>query len=285
VNEDRMVTARVVTIGGIEIGEGRPLALIAGPCVIESEGLALEVAREVSRIARSLRVPYIFKSSYLKDNRLSAGAYAGPGAEAGLGVLARVRDAVGVPVLSDVHCREEVEAAARVLDALQIPAFLCRQTRLLEEAARAGKPLNIKKGQFMAPDDMGRIAEKAAACGNRSILLTERGSSFGYHNLVVDMRSIPIMRGLGYPVVFDATHSVQLPGTAGGASGGEPEFVPTLARAACAAGCDALFIETHPDPRKALSDARSMVPLGELRALLERVVEIAAIVRGKDGCP
>jgi 2-dehydro-3-deoxyphosphooctonate aldolase (KDO 8-P synthase) len=278
-----MTTARVVAIGGIEVGEGRPLALIAGPCVIESEGLALEVAREVSRIAGSLGLPYIFKSSYLKDNRLSVGSYAGPGLEAGLGVLARVRDAVGVPVLSDVHCREEIEAAARVLDALQIPAFLCRQTRLLEEAARAGKPLNIKKGQFMAPDDMGRVAEKAVACGNRAILLTERGSSFGYHNLVVDMRSIPIMRGLGYPVVFDATHSVQLPGAAGGASGGEPEFVPTLARAACAAGCDALFIETHPDPAKALSDGRSMVPLGELRALLERIVEIAAIVRRKEG--
>jgi 2-dehydro-3-deoxyphosphooctonate aldolase (KDO 8-P synthase) len=274
---------RVVSVGGVEIGEGRPLALIAGPCAIESEELALGVAGEVARVAARLGLPYVFKSSYLKDNRLSPGAYAGPGLDEGLRVLKRVRSEVGVPVLSDVHAVEEVGPAARVLDAIQIPAFLCRQTRLLEEAARTGRPINIKKGQFMAPEDMGRVAAKAEACGNDHVLLTERGSCFGYHNLVVDMRSIPTMRGLGYPVVFDATHSVQLPGAASGASGGRPEFVPTLACAAVAAGADALFIEVHPDPPRALSDARSMIALSDLEDVLSRPLGVAEVVRRREG--
>lgn len=274
-----LMAVREIRIGSVPIGGERPLALIAGPCVLESEKLAIQVAGTLSEIASELEVPFVFKSSYLKDNRMSHGSYAGPGLESGLRTLARVRSEVGVPVLSDVHEREEIGPAAEVLDALQIPAFLCRQTRLLEEAAAAGKPLNIKKGQFMAPEDMGRVAGKAEAAGNADILLTERGHSFGYHNLVVDMRGIHIMRRLGFPVVFDATHSVQLPGAASGTSGGQPEFVPVLARAACAAGCDALFIETHPKPEEALSDAGSMIPLSDLRALLENILPVAEVVR------
>ena len=273
------MTTRVVSIGGVELGGGRPLALIAGPCALEGEALALDVAREVGRITERLSLPFIFKSSYLKDNRLSPGSYAGPGLEEGLRILSLVRETIGVPVLSDVHCREEVKRAADVLDAIQIPAFLCRQTRLLEEVARTGKPINIKKGQFLAPEDMGRIAAKAEAAGNENVVLTERGTSFGYHNLVVDMRSIPIMRGLGFPVVFDATHSVQLPGAASGVSGGQPEFVPALVRAAVAAGCDALFIETHPDPANALSDAQSMVPLSALEGVLADALAVSGVVR------
>lgn len=271
--------ARVVNIGDVEIGQGRPLALIAGPCVLETAEAALEVATSALKVASRLGLPFVFKSSYRKDNRLSAGSYAGPGMDDGLRILERVRDETGVPVLSDVHCRDEVETAASVLDALQIPAFLCRQTRLLEAAARTGKPLNIKKGQFLAPEDMGKIAGKAVQAGNDRVLLTERGASFGYHNLVVDMRSIPIMRSLGFPVVFDATHSVQLPGAADGVSGGQPEFVPALARAAVAAGCDALFVETHPQPESALSDAHSMVALSDLEMLLRGVAAVARVVR------
>lgn len=270
---------RVVSIGPVEIGSGRPLALIAGPCALESEEIAVRTARHVSEIAARLGVPFVFKSSYLKDNRLSQGAYSGPGLESGLSILERVRAETGVPVLTDVHSVPEIVPVSEVADALQIPAFLCRQTRLLEAAARSGRPLNIKKGQFMAPEDMPRLAEKAVAAGNEKILLTERGATFGYHNLVVDMRSIPIMRGAGWPVIFDATHSVQLPGAAGGASGGQPEFVPALARAACGAGCDALFIETHPDPASALSDAGSMVPLDRLEDILAGAVAIAEAAR------
>jgi 2-dehydro-3-deoxyphosphooctonate aldolase (KDO 8-P synthase) len=277
------MSGRVVSVGGVEIGDGRPLALISGPCALESEELALGVAREVARLAARLDLPYVFKSSYLKDNRLSPGSYAGPGLDDGLRILSRVKAEVGVPVLSDVHARDEVGPASEVLDAIQIPAFLCRQTRLLEAAARTGKPINIKKGQFMAPEDMGRVAAKAVAAGNERVLLTERGSFFGYHNLVVDMRSIPTMKGLGYPVVFDATHSVQLPGAAEGASGGRPEFVPVLARAAVASGADALFIETHPDPRSALSDARSMIALADLESVLAEALAVARAVRGRGG--
>jgi 2-dehydro-3-deoxyphosphooctonate aldolase (KDO 8-P synthase) len=277
------MAGRVVSIGDVEIGDERPLVLIAGPCVIESEELILEVAGRVGELATELEMPFVFKSSYLKDNRLSPGSYAGPGLESGLRALDRVRSELGVPVLSDVHERGEVGPASEVLDAIQIPAFLCRQTRLLEEAARTGLPLNIKKGQFMAPDDMERVVAKAAAAGNDRVLLTERGTTFGYHNLVVDMRSIETMRSFGCPVVFDATHSVQLPGAASGASGGEPAFVPVLARAACAAGCDALFLETHPSPESALSDAHSMIPLSELRPVLEGALTVAHAVRAMGG--
>jgi len=273
-------TTRTVRVGDIEIGSAHPLVLIAGPCALESESLALEVAREAKAVADRLGLPFVFKSSYLKDNRLSHGSYAGPGLEVGLPMLARVRREVGVPVLSDVHAVEEVGPAAEILDVLQIPAFLCRQTRLLVAAARTGKPLNIKKGQFMAPEDMARVAEKAEAGGNDRILLTERGVAFGYRNLVVDMSAIGIMRSAGYPVVFDATHSVQRPGSAAGVTGGRPQFVPLLSRAACAAGCDALFLETHPDPASALSDAGSMIPLEKLESIVAEARDVAAVVRG-----
>jgi 2-dehydro-3-deoxyphosphooctonate aldolase (KDO 8-P synthase) len=273
---------RVVEIGGVRIGEGNPLALIAGPCALESEDVALETARSAAELAELLGVPFVFKSSYLKDNRQSPGSYSGPGLEAGLRILSRVKAELGVPVLSDVHERREIEAASDVLDAIQIPAFLCRQTRLVEDAARTGLPLNIKKGQFMAPEDMGSLAAKAHAAGNDSVLFTERGTTFGYHNLVVDMRSIKVMGELGYPVVFDATHSVQLPGGGGGVSGGQPQYVSVLSRAACAAGCDALFVETHPNPSCALSDAQSMIPLDGLRSLLEAVLPVAEVVRTHD---
>lgn len=277
-------STRVVNVGGVSIGSGRPLALIAGPCVLENEKTTFEVARVLKDVSARLDLPLVFKSSYLKDNRLSPGSYAGPGIDDGLRTLEAVGREFDLPLISDVHERGEVERAAEVLDALQIPAFLCRQTRLLEAAARTGKPLNIKKGQFLAPEDMARVAAKALEAGNDGVLLTERGTSFGYHNLVVDMRSIPLMRSFGFPVVFDATHSVQLPGAAAGVSGGQPEFVPTLARAAVAAGCDALFIETHPEPGSALSDAHSMLPLCELEGVLKGIVGLAAVVRGECSC-
>jgi 2-dehydro-3-deoxyphosphooctonate aldolase (KDO 8-P synthase) len=271
---------RSANIGEVAVGAGYPLVLIAGPCVIETEETVLETASRARDVAASLDLPFVFKSSYLKDNRMSPGSFAGPGLDEGLRVLGRVKRELGVPVISDVHERGEVGPAAEVLDALQIPAFLCRQTRLMEAAASTGLPLNIKKGQFMAPEDMERVAAKAEAAGATGVLLTERGTSFGYHNLVVDMRGMEIMRRTGYPVVFDATHSVQLPGAAGGVSGGQPEFVPVLARAAVASGCDALFIETHPDPPSARSDAGSMVPLEQLEPLLRDVMRVARAVRG-----
>jgi 2-dehydro-3-deoxyphosphooctonate aldolase (KDO 8-P synthase) len=277
------MSERVVEIGDVRIGAGAPLALIAGPCVIEDGEMVLDVAGRVRELARSLGMPLVFKSSYLKDNRMSPGSYAGPGLGPGLEVLARVKSELSLPVISDIHERDEVGPASRVLDALQIPAFLCRQTRLVEAAARTGLPINIKKGQFMAPEDMSRVAAKAEAAGAGGVLLTERGCSFGYHNLVVDMRSIEIMRRMGHPVAFDATHSVQLPGSASGVSGGQPEFVPVLARAAVAAGCDAVFIETHPDPTRARSDAGSMIPLDELEDLLRDVLRIASAFRGTEG--
>ena len=266
-----------VWIGKVPVGDGAPLALIAGPCVIESEDLALKVAEEVRRAAERVGIPYIFTSSYAKMNRMSIGSYVGPGLEEGLRILERVRREVEIPVLTDVHSPEEAEAAGEVVDAVQIPAFLCRQTDLALACGRTGKPVNIKKGQFLAPEDMGPIAEKVASTGNRQILLTERGTCFGYHNLVVDMRSLVVMRGLGYPVVFDATHSVQLPGAGGGKSGGQPEFIAPLARAAVAVGVDAVFLETHPDPPRALSDAACMLPLGELGGLLRELVEIHSL--------
>ena len=262
------------------IGPGRPLALIAGPCVIESEGMVLETADELKEIAQRVNMPFIFKSSYSKANRLSISSFAGPGLKEGLRVLAKVKEEFGIPILTDVHCSTEVEAVAQVADIIQIPAFLCRQTKLLLQAARSGPPLNKKKGPFMAPQDMGYIAAKAESVGNSQVLLTERGTFFGYGNLVVDMRSLAIMAKLGYPVVFDATHSVQLPGGEKGRSGGQREFVPILLRAAVAAGCQAIYLEVHPQPEEALSDSASQWPLSRLEKLLYQIKELEA-TRGR----
>ena len=257
-----------VIIDDFIVGPGNPLALIAGPCVLESEIIAFKTAEKVKELTRKYKIPYIFKSSYLKANRLNIKSYTGPGLDQGLEILAKLKKEFDLPVLTDVHSKEEVKPVSEVVDVLQIPAFLCRQTDLVLEAAKTKKPLNIKKGQFLAPEDMKSIAEKAESVGNNKILLTERGTTFGYHNLVVDMRSLVIMRNLGYPVVFDATHSLQLPGGAGKSSGGQPQFILPLARAAIACGCDALFVETHPDLSQALCDKDSMLPLEKMEELL-----------------
>jgi 2-dehydro-3-deoxyphosphooctonate aldolase (KDO 8-P synthase) len=273
------MTLRPVTIGSITIGAGHPLALIGGPCAIESEGFMLNLAARLRDITAKAGMPFIFKSSYDKANRTSIRSYRGPGLQAGLEALQKVKESVGVPVLSDVHAVEEVEPASEVLDVLQIPAFLCRQTDLVVAAAQTGKPVNVKKGQFLAPWDAQNIVEKIRSTGNEAVLLTERGVSFGYNNLVADMRSLVVLRAFGVPVVFDATHSVQLPGGAGTASSGQREFVPYLARAAVATGCDALFMEIHPDPDHAPSDGPNMLRLDDLPALLAQVTQIDRIVR------
>jgi len=270
--------SRTVRVGGITIGGGRPLVLIGGPCAIENEEHAIMVAERLKAITAAAAVPFIYKSSYDKANRSSIDSYRGPGLKEGLRILRRVKDATGLPVLSDVHDVAEVGPAAEVLDVLQIPAFLCRQTDLLLAAARTGRVVNVKKGQFLAPWDMANIVQKIETTGNHRLLLTERGASFGYNNLVTDFRALPIMRRLGYPVIFDATHSVQLPGGAGTKSSGQREFIAPLARAAVAAGCEGLFMEVHPDPDNALSDGPNMVPLAQVRALLEQIVRIAAAV-------
>lgn len=267
-----------VRIGNLTLSPDR-LLLIAGPCVIEDEAGTLKLARDVAAIARERELDFVFKASYDKANRTSADSFRGPGLEDGLRILERVRREVGVPVLSDVHTPEEAQAAGRVLDCLQIPALLSRQTDLLTAAAQSGKAVNLKKGQFMAPQDAARAAEKIAAY-NRNIILTERGFSFGYNNLVADMRSLAILRRSGYPVVFDATHSVQLPG-GGVQSGGEREFIPVLARAAAGAGIDGLFLEVHPEPSRARSDAACMLPLAELADLLKQVSAIRRAVRSR----
>jgi 2-dehydro-3-deoxyphosphooctonate aldolase (KDO 8-P synthase) len=271
--------AHTVTIGDIQMGEGKPLFVIAGPCVIENETVIMETAAALKRIGETLKIPVIFKSSYDKANRTSIDSYRGPGLIAGLKILQQVKARFGLPLLSDVHHPEEVDAAAEVLDILQIPAFLCRQTDLVVAAAKTGRVVNVKKGQFLSPWDMGNIVKKIEAAGNTRILLTERGASFGYNNLVTDMRAIPIMQRFGYPVIFDATHSVQLPGGQGTSSGGQREFIPTLTRAAVAAGCDGLFMEVHPNPDKALSDGPTQVVLAELEGLLRQVKAIEAAVR------
>jgi 2-dehydro-3-deoxyphosphooctonate aldolase (KDO 8-P synthase) len=273
------MTMHPVTIGSITIGAGHPLALIGGPCAIESEAFMLDVAARLRDITAKAGVPFVFKSSYDKANRTSIHSYRGPGLHKGLEILQKIKDVVDVPVLSDVHTVEEVEPAAEVLDVIQIPAFLCRQTDLVVAAARTGKPVNIKKGQFLAPWDTKNIVEKVRSAGNDQVLLTERGASFGYNNLVADMRSLVVMRGFEVPVVFDATHSVQLPGGAGTASSGQREFVPHLARAAVATGCDALFMEIHPDPDRAPSDGPNMLRLEDLPALLDQIIQIDRIVR------
>lgn len=269
---------RTVEISGLRVGAGLTHLIIAGPCVIEDAGLILETAAELKRITTELKLSFIFKSSYDKANRSSGNSFRGPGLKEGLAVLSKVKETVGVPVLSDVHTSEEATAAGKVLDVLQIPAFLCRQTDLLVAAARTGRAVNVKKGQFLAPWDMVNIVQKIEATGNHRLLLTERGASFGYNNLVTDFRALPIMRRLGYPVIFDATHSVQLPGAAGNKSSGQREFIAPLARAAVAAGCEGLFMEVHPDPDHALSDGPNMVPLAHVRDLLEQVVRIASAV-------
>jgi 2-dehydro-3-deoxyphosphooctonate aldolase (KDO 8-P synthase) len=250
------------------------LSLISGPCVVESEALCLEIARSLKRVCARLGITYVFKASYDKANRSSSQSFRGPGLDAGLKVLATVRAKVGVPVLTDVHTEAQVEAASQVVDILQIPAFLCRQTDLIEAAARSGKIVNIKKGQFLAPQDMGNVVKKFHSAGGKRLMLTERGTTFGYNNLVADMRSMPIMQRFGCPVIFDATHSVQLPGGAGDKSGGQREFAPVLAAAALAVGADGLFIETHPEPDKALSDGPNMIPLAEMPAVLKRLLKI-----------
>jgi 2-dehydro-3-deoxyphosphooctonate aldolase (KDO 8-P synthase) len=258
----------------------KPLLLIAGPCLAESETLCLEMAETLSALADELGMPFVFKASYDKANRTSLASERGPGLEEGLRILAKVRQQVGCKVLSDVHEVAQLARAAEVLDILQVPAFLSRQTDLLIAAGKSGKPVNIKKGQFLAPWDMAHAIEKVRSTGNEKIMVTERGASFGYNNLVVDMRSLAILRGFGYPVIFDATHSVQLPSGAGGASGGQREFVLPLARAAAGAGIDGIFFETHPDPDRALCDGPNMVPLSELPGVLEQVLAVHEAVSG-----
>jgi len=265
---------------GFEVGLDRPLFLIAGPCVVESLQLQVDVAGQLKEICAALGMPFIFKSSYDKANRTSGSAFRGPGLDEGLAILAEVKRQLDVPVLTDVHTEAEVPVAAAVADVLQTPAFLCRQTDFIHAVARAGRPVNLKKGQFLAPDDMRQVVAKArAASGTDNLMVCERGASFGYHNLVSDMRSLAIMRGTGCPVVFDATHSVQLPGGQGSASGGQREFVPVLARAAVAAGVAGVFMETHPRPDEALSDGPNAWPLAKMRALLETLLALDATVK------
>ena len=276
------VTREVVVAPGVTIGGDRPLTLIGGPCAIENEAHALMTAERLAAIAAERRVPFVYKSSYDKANRSSINSYRGPGLLEGLRILGKVKQTLGVPVLSDVHQVSEVDPAAEVLDILQIPAFLCRQTDLILAAAATGKPVNVKKGQFVAPRDMRNVVDKILSKGNEAILLTERGASFGYNNLVVDMRGLQVMRDFGYPVVFDATHSVQLPGGAGDRSGGERRFVQGLARAAVAFGVDALFMEMHEDPDRTLPDGRplsdgpNMLRIDDLPRLLDQLLAIRA---------
>ncbi len=274
--------ANIVEIGSFKAGQGQRPFLIAGPCVIESEQLVMETAGRIAEIAKSLGIPYVFKSSFDKANRTSIKSFRGPGLEKGLQVLAKVKTQVGVPILTDVHTEEQATEAGQVVDVLQIPAFLCRQTDLLIAAANTGKVVNVKKGQFLSPLEMANAVKKIEECGNRRIVLTERGSSFGYNNLVVDMRSFPILRGFGYPVVFDATHSVQLPGGGGTKSSGQREFIEPLACAAAGAGVDGFFMEVHPNPDEALSDGPNMVPLHQLKSLLERVMRICDAANPKN---
>lgn len=263
-----------------ELSNGKQLVLIAGPCVIESEELCREVALTVGKLCRKLGITYVFKASYDKANRTSGKSFRGPGLESGLAVLADIRARFGLPVLTDVHTEEQARLAADAgVDVLQIPAFLCRQTDLIQAAVETGKIVNIKKGQFLSPQEMGQVVRKAEEMGGDKLLLTERGTTFGYNNLVSDMRSIPILRGYGFPVIFDATHSVQQPGGGGDKSSGQREFAPVLARCAVAAGADGVFVETHPNPDKALSDGPNMVPLADMPVLLRTLLHVREAVR------
>ncbi len=268
----------MIKLNSIVISNSKPFVLIAGPCVVENERMVLQTAEKVKTICDDLKIPFIFKSSYKKANRTSSKSFVGIGDKKALKILLKVREKLQIPVLTDVHTAEETKMAADFVDALQIPAFLCRQTELLLAAGKTNKIVNIKKGQFLAPEDMKYAAEKVASTGNKKILLTERGTTFGYHNLVVDMRSLVIMKDLGYPVVMDATHSVQLP-SKGNKSGGQPKFILPLAKAAAAVGIAALFIEVHPNPKNALSDADSQLPLSELKNLLVQVKNIDRIIK------
>jgi len=267
-----------VQVEDIIIGNGCPLVLIAGPCVIESEKSCLDIGAEIRDIAKKAGIPYIFKASYDKANRLSIDSYRGPGIKKGLEILKKVKQRLRVPVLSDVHCQKEIEQAKDILDVIQIPAFLCRQTDIVVAAAKTGKAINVKKGQFLAPWDILPIIRKIESAGNRKITVTERGVSFGYNNLVSDLRSLKIIRDFGYPVIYDATHSIQLPGGKGSCSAGQSEFVPGLSRAAVAFGCDGLFLEVHTQPEKALCDGANMINLQTLKALLKQVVKIEKVL-------
>jgi 2-dehydro-3-deoxyphosphooctonate aldolase (KDO 8-P synthase) len=273
------MTTREITINSLHLGGANPLFLIAGPCVIESEAHARKMAEEIARIAADAGIPYIFKASYDKANRSSMKSFRGPGLKEGLRILAKIKHELDVPILTDIHESSQAAPAAVVCDILQIPAFLSRQTDLLEAAAKTGRIVNVKKAQFLSPWDMSNVVEKIAASGNDKIILTERGASFGYQNLVVDMRSFPILQKLGYPVVFDVTHSVQLPGGQGDASGGQPEFIEPLARAGVAAGVDGIFLETHDNPQSALSDGANALPLPQLPELLSRLKQLSGVVR------
>lgn len=268
-------------LAGFEVGPQRPLFLIAGTCVVESRGLALDTAGRLAEITRDLGIPFVYKSSFDKANRSSVESFRGPGVEEGLEVLAAVKREIGVPVLTDVHEDTPLAEVAEVVDVMQTPAFLCRQTNFIVNVARQGLPMNIKKGQFLSPWEMGNVVDKARSAGNESVMVCERGFSFGYNNLVSDMRSLAVMRSTGCPVVFDATHSVQLPGGKGHASGGQREFVPVLARAAVAAGVAGVFMETHPKPDEALSDGPNAWPLDNMRALLETLKELDAAVKSR----
>lgn len=273
-----MAKTSVVEVDGIRIGSGCPLVLLAGPCVIESRDICLSIAGALADFARREKVPLVFKASYDKANRSSVKAFRGPGIEVGLKILAEVKARFGLPLLTDVHTVEQVSRAAEVVDILQLPAFLCRQTDLAVALGESGKVVNVKKGQFLSPQEIRHVIEKIKSTGNSRILLTERGSSFGYNNLVADMRSLPILREMGFPVVFDATHSVQLPGGAGDRSGGDARFAPYLARAAVAAGCDAVFIETHTEPAKAMSDKDNTLATADLEGVWRLLRKIDDIV-------
>ncbi|UCH80231.1 MAG: 3-deoxy-8-phosphooctulonate synthase [Nitrospiraceae bacterium] len=274
------MTTREISAGNIRIGNRNPLAFIAGPCVIESEESTLKAAHQIKSVADRLNIPVIFKSSYDKANRTSLTSFRGPGIDKGLAILDTVKKETGLAVLSDIHSIQEIGRAAEVLDIIQIPAFLCRQTEIVLEAARTGRTVNVKKGQFLAPRDVKNIIEKIISENNHNIIITERGTSFGYNNLVVDMRGIPIMQGFGFPVVFDSTHSVQLPGGQGSSSGGEREFIETLARSAVAAGCDAVFMEVHEDPDKAPCDGSTMLPIERFSHIAGRLMELHKMVKG-----
>ena len=274
-----MDSTREIAVGALRLGGGNPLFLIAGPCVIESEAHARKMAEQVARTAADAGLPYVFKASYDKANRSSVKGFRGPGVKEGLRILGKIKAELKVPILTDIHDVAQAAEAAQVCDVLQIPAFLSRQTDLLVAAAKTGRVVNVKKGQFLSPWDMSNVVEKIASAGNTNIVVTERGASFGYQNLVVDVRSFPILRKLGYPVVFDVTHSVQLPGGQGHASGGQPEFIEPLARAAVAAGVDGIFLETHDNPPAALSDGANALPLPQLAGLLSRLRELSSLVQ------